>query len=325
MPSAVRFSPVSTVKPSRLSSSAMLRVSLIGSFNGASASGYFALPITSANRSAASAGDGTTGASANTKTASNERRIVILLPSSQFSASVQVLRACPRASARPTLSHENRIIKPRAGYQPANRRAQPPTWTPAHVPAKVPAPRPSRKAPRMSLLRHRRWPSFSYGRHDGFGGLTFRRGSGLLGLAPIFRSSCSIAAPTFTNFGKSWALANLLILVPLYRSEVPDRIRRLWCRDFRSAVLAQPKKEAEPMETTYEIYALRYATMSPRTPNMNFLTPDPHETAASDLDYFVWLVRGGGRNILVDTGFNAEEAAVRNRKLTLNPAQAPTP
>ena len=78
------------------------------------------------------------------------------------------------------------------------------------------------------------------------------------------------------------------------------------------------------METTYEIYALRYATMSPRTPNMNYITPDPHETAASDLDYFVWLVRGGGRNILVDTGFNAEEAAVRSRKLTLNPAEALT-
>src|SRR5579872_2706223 len=34
-------------------------------------------------------------------------------------------------------------------------------------------------------------------------------------------------------------LTNLLILVPLYRSEVPDRIRRLWSRDFRSAVLVK--------------------------------------------------------------------------------------
>jgi hypothetical protein len=59
----------------------------------------------------------------------------------------------------------------------------------------------------------------------------------LLWLVPTFRSLCSVAAPTFTNFGKSWALENLLILVPLYRSEVPDRIRRLWCRGFRSAVL----------------------------------------------------------------------------------------
>jgi hypothetical protein len=57
---------------------------------------------------------------------------------------------------------------------------------------------------------------------------------------PTFRSSCSVAAPTSTNFGKSWALANLLILVPPYRSEVPDRTRRLWCRDFRSAVPVPP-------------------------------------------------------------------------------------
>src|ERR1700761_2955427 len=63
-------------------------------------------------------------------------------------------------------------------------------------------------------------------------------------LVPTFRSSCSIAAPTFVNFEKPWALANLLILVPLYRSEVPDRIRRLWCTDFRSAVLARPSRLA---------------------------------------------------------------------------------
>ena len=34
------------------------------------------------------------------------------------------------------------------------------------------------------------------------------------------------------------------------------------------------------MGNAYEIYALRYATMSPRTPHMNFLMPDPHETTA---------------------------------------------
>ena len=76
------------------------------------------------------------------------------------------------------------------------------------------------------------------------------------------------------------------------------------------------------MGNAYEIYALRDATMSPRTPPLNFLVPDPHETTAQDLDYFVWLVRGGGRDILVDTGFNAEEAKARARKLTLNPVDA---
>jgi glyoxylase-like metal-dependent hydrolase (beta-lactamase superfamily II) len=82
------------------------------------------------------------------------------------------------------------------------------------------------------------------------------------------------------------------------------------------------KKKRAPMGNAYEIYALRYATMSPRTPQMNFLQPDPHDTIAADLDYFVWLIRGGGRDILVDTGFNAEEAKLRSRKLTLNPVDA---
>src|ERR1700749_72471 len=129
MPSPIRFSPVSTVKSSRLSSSAMLRASLIGSLSGASASGYFALPITSANRSAATAADGTIGANENAKRASNERRIVILLPFSRFPKSVQVL------SARPELARDDSFISRKSHYQtarlsrvstgdgPANRRA----------------------------------------------------------------------------------------------------------------------------------------------------------------------------------------------------------
>src|ERR1700731_5229348 len=82
------------------------------------------------------------------------------------------------------------------------------------------------------------------------------------------------------------------------------------------------KKKVKPMGKTYEIYAIRYATMSPRTPHMNYLLPDPHETAAADLDYFVWLIRGPGRDILVDTGFNAAEAQARSRQLTVNPGEA---
>src|SRR3954454_617414 len=82
------------------------------------------------------------------------------------------------------------------------------------------------------------------------------------------------------------------------------------------------RRKQEPMENGWEIYAIRYATMSPRTPHMNYLVPDPHETAAADLDYFVWLIRGSGHDILVDTGFNAEEAQARSRKLTLNPVDA---
>src|SRR3981081_3834381 len=82
-------------------------------------------------------------------------------------------------------------------------------------------------------------------------------------------------------------------------------------------------RKAGTMVNTYAVYAIRYATMSPRTPHLNFLLPDPHETAAQDLDYFVGRIRGsGGRDILVDTGFNAVEAQGRSRKLTFNPVEA---
>src|SRR5437899_3135713 len=91
------------------------------------------------------------------------------------------------------------------------------------------------------------------------------------------------------------------------------------CRD---RPIQTSKKKVTPMGNAYEIYALRYATMSPRTPHLNFLIPDPHESTAQDLDYLVWLIRRGGRDILVDTGFNAEEAKARSRKLTLNPVDA---
>ncbi len=63
---------------------------------------------------------------------------------------------------------------------------------------------------------------------------------------------------------------------------------------------------------------------SPRAPHLDAPgSYDPHETTAQDLDYFVWLIRGGGpQAVLVDTGFNAEEAKLRGRKLNLNPVDA---
>src|SRR5438105_14233161 len=68
---------MSTLKPSRLSSSATSRASLIGSLSGASASGYFSLPITRAKRSLA-ANDGTVDATEKINVRSSARRVFIL-------------------------------------------------------------------------------------------------------------------------------------------------------------------------------------------------------------------------------------------------------
>ena len=63
----------------------------------------------------------------------------------------------------------------------------------------------------------------------------------------------------------------------------------------------------------YEIYAIKYAHHE-RSASQNFLGGDPHD-GPMPLDYFVWLVRGEGRDLLVDTGFNAAAAARRQRQL----------
>lgn len=83
-------------------------------------------------------------------------------------------------------------------------------------------------------------------------------------VVPTFRSSCRIAASIITNFGKSWALANLSHLVPLSRSEVPDRTRRLQCRDFGPAALAaalllaaSPAARAQDQDDTIAAPVLR--------------------------------------------------------------------
>src|SRR5207244_1741658 len=82
---------MSTLKPSRLSSSATSRASLIGSLSGASASGYFALPITRAKRSPA-ANDGTVDATETINVRSSARRVFILRRSSSPTGADSSLR-----------------------------------------------------------------------------------------------------------------------------------------------------------------------------------------------------------------------------------------
>lgn len=76
---------------------------------------------------------------------------------------------------------------------------------------------------------------------------------------------------------------------------------------------------------SYEVHALRYATSGRRDVRENFLNLDagldPHD-AETPLDYFVWLIAGGGRTVLVDTGFNEAAAAARKRTLLVDPVEA---
>ena len=68
----------------------------------------------------------------------------------------------------------------------------------------------------------------------------------------------------------------------------------------------------------YEVFAIRYATLSGRKASENFVGGDPHESG-SDLDYFVWLARSSARTFVIDTGFDAAVGARRGRKTTTPP------
>lgn len=67
----------------------------------------------------------------------------------------------------------------------------------------------------------------------------------------------------------------------------------------------------------YEVFAVRYARHDRRA-SENFLGGDPHD-GPMPLDYYVWAIVGGGKTIIVDTGFGPEQARLRKRELLRSP------
>lgn len=71
----------------------------------------------------------------------------------------------------------------------------------------------------------------------------------------------------------------------------------------------------------YEVYALRYATHAGRHASENFIFSDFHDDTLMPLDFFMWAIKGNGRVIVVDTGFDAETARKRQRIYLENPVE----
>ncbi|QNP48889.1 N-acyl homoserine lactonase family protein [Diaphorobacter aerolatus] len=73
---------------------------------------------------------------------------------------------------------------------------------------------------------------------------------------------------------------------------------------------------------SYEVYAIKYASVE-RARQSNFLEPvDGDPDAPMPLDFFVWLVRGGDQLLLIDTGFSRVSALARNRSFVQEPVAA---
>ena len=71
----------------------------------------------------------------------------------------------------------------------------------------------------------------------------------------------------------------------------------------------------------YEVHAIRYGRHERRRLSENFIPPLPEPADLHDapmpIDFYVWVVIGGGRTVLVDTGFDRAEGARRDRELVL--------
>jgi glyoxylase-like metal-dependent hydrolase (beta-lactamase superfamily II) len=71
----------------------------------------------------------------------------------------------------------------------------------------------------------------------------------------------------------------------------------------------------------YEVFALRYARMDDRTQGDVLLYPDDH-AAPMPLDFYIWAIRGEGRTIVLDTGFDAASGRRRQRAYLRSPIDA---
>ena len=75
----------------------------------------------------------------------------------------------------------------------------------------------------------------------------------------------------------------------------------------------------------WEVFAIRYAERAgPRRRRDSFIFDDNHDQPHA-IDYFMWLLRQGDRHILVDSGYDHEEAAARERPIRTDPGVALAP
>ncbi|MBW4708971.1 N-acyl homoserine lactonase family protein [Roseobacter sp. YSTF-M11] len=74
----------------------------------------------------------------------------------------------------------------------------------------------------------------------------------------------------------------------------------------------------------WHVFAVKYADRNTRTRRDSFIFDDNHD-APHPMDYFMWVLRRGEEVILVDTGYDAAEATMRDRPIRQDPALSLAP
>ena len=74
----------------------------------------------------------------------------------------------------------------------------------------------------------------------------------------------------------------------------------------------------------WDVFAIKYADRNERTRADSFIFDDNHDSPHA-MDYFMWLLRRGDEVILVDTGYDTDEAKARGRPIRMDPVSALAP
>ena len=77
----------------------------------------------------------------------------------------------------------------------------------------------------------------------------------------------------------------------------------------------------DSLEKKWEVYAIKYAERNDRTRNDSFIFDD-HAHEQHSIDYFIWVLKNNDQIVLVDTGYDQEEANRRNRPIIRSPSKA---
>ncbi|MEM9351202.1 MAG: N-acyl homoserine lactonase family protein [Pseudomonadota bacterium] len=75
---------------------------------------------------------------------------------------------------------------------------------------------------------------------------------------------------------------------------------------------------------SWRVHAVKYADRNARTRADSFLFDDNHDQPHA-MDYFLWVLEKDDRLILVDTGYDTEEANRRSRPIAIDPREALKP
>jgi glyoxylase-like metal-dependent hydrolase (beta-lactamase superfamily II) len=75
------------------------------------------------------------------------------------------------------------------------------------------------------------------------------------------------------------------------------------------------------LDKVWEVYALKYAERSDRTRGESFIFDD-HSNKDHTIDYFIWVLKSDESVIVVDTGYDYDEAKRRNRPIQRSPSES---